>query len=358
MKDPLQRLYKAKLALLAGGLVAVGLAALVFGHWVQTQSGWHWLTNWPIIDIGSGLFTTGLLGVALQYIDGQDSEARDTERLRRVLSDTTPAMRDAVISGFAFEPADIARVSTPETLDRIITNGLAIRLGDPDFAAEIYGDLKLQAIGMPERLLDARVNVRLSPMVRAGRRRTDLFAVTMRWEYRLVPAYATRRFVCTADDGEFRDLAQDNAGTSVWYFKPKGGLTADDRHAFELLDFTVDGEDRPIRRTAKADSQTYSVSLGQEAMRSSEPVTVAYTYRSVTAVDGHRLRLRFDQPTRSLSLHVDYTDTDLVDVSVLDYIASGERTRVSRSPQGVSERSLTLEFDGWLFPRSGVAFVW
>ena len=69
-----------------------------------------------------------------QYFTGQDDEARDTERLTRVNNNSVPAIRDAVISGFAFEPADIARVATPEVLDQIVNNGLAIRLGDAGFA--------------------------------------------------------------------------------------------------------------------------------------------------------------------------------------------------------------------------------
>jgi hypothetical protein len=163
MHDSLQRLYRTKLALLATLLLFVGLGLLIFAHWAQHAAGWHWLTNWPIQDIGSGLFTTGLLGVALQYFDGRDSEVRATERLERVLAAAaTPAMRDAVIDSFAFEPDDLARVATPETLDKIVTTGLAVRLGDASFAEEIYDDLRQQAIGIPERLHDARVSIRLS----------------------------------------------------------------------------------------------------------------------------------------------------------------------------------------------------
>ena len=188
--------------------------------------------------------------------------------------------------------------------------------------------------------------------------RAPLFAVTMRWEYRLIPTYATRRFICTADNREFRELDQDNAGTAVWYFKPKGGLTASEQAAFEVLDFTVNGEPRNIRRSTKADSQTYSVNLGQEAMASKEEVSVAYTIRTVTAVDGHRFRLRVDQPTKGISIELDYGDTDITEVAVLDYIASGDRTRISRSPASVPEKTVTVEFDGWVMPRSGAAFVW
>ncbi|SDI90353.1 hypothetical protein SAMN05444157_0723 [Frankineae bacterium MT45] len=361
MHDPLHRLYRTKLVLLATVLMFLGLGLLIFGHWAPRTVGWQWTSNWPVVDIGSALFTTGLLGVAWQYVDGQDSEERDTERLRRILAESAPSMRDAVIRGFAFEPSDLARVSTPEVLDQIITNGLAIRLGDASFAADIYDDLRKQAIDMPERLEDARVSIRLSPLPMGrgtANGRASLFAVTMRWEYKLKPVHTTRRFVCTSDLAEFHDLDADDAGTSVWYFQPKGDITAEQKEAYELLDFTVDGKARTIRRTSKAASQTYTVNIGTEAIASAEPVTVAYTYRTVSAVEGHRLRLRVDQPMKGLSVELDYTDTDLTHVAVLDFIASGQRTRISRAPSTLPERALQVEFDGWVFSRSGLAFVW
>jgi hypothetical protein len=362
MHDPLHRLYRTKLVLLATILLFVGLGLLIFGHWVQHASGWGLITNWPVIDIGSALFTTGLLGVAWQYVDGEDGEVRDTERLKRVLAESAPAMRDAVIHGFAFEPGDLARVSTPETLDQIITNGLAIRLGDAEFAREIYEDIELQAIAPPERLYNARVSIHLSKplaMARgAANGRARLLAVTMRWEYSLIPTYPTRRFVCTSDLREFRELTVDKAGTSVWYIPASAGAKADSEAVFELLDFTVDGETRTIRRATKAGGQVYSVSLGEDAMTAQRPVTVAFTYRTVVAADGHRLRLRVDQPTKGWSIELDYGDAPIKDVAVLDYIASGEQTKISRSPVEVPEQTVSVDFDGWVFPRSGVAFVW
>jgi hypothetical protein len=110
--------YRTKIALLATVLISGGLSLLIFGDWVQHQVGWHWLVDWPLADVGSGVFTTGLLGVAWQYVGGRDSEVRDSERLKRVLNESAPAMRDAVIRGFAFEPDDLARVATPAVLDR------------------------------------------------------------------------------------------------------------------------------------------------------------------------------------------------------------------------------------------------
>ncbi len=286
------------------------------------------------------------------------SAARDTERLQRVLTDSAPALRDAVINGFAFEPKDLARVATPEVLDQLITNGLALRLGDASFAHEIYDDLRHQAIDMPERLHDARISIRLSMDRSTTFGRAPAFVATIRWEFSVTPTYATRRFICLSDLEEYRDLAQDTTATSAWYIGKRSGLDAGTKETFELVEFTVDGKPRPIRRSAKQGSQTYSVSLGQEAMQSNKPLAVSYTYRTLVALDDHVLRLRVDQPTRGLAAELDYGDTNITNISVLDYITSSERARISRSPATVPGKTVTLEFDGWVMPRSGVAFVW
>lgn len=245
MHDPLQRLYRTKLALLATLLLVAGLALLFFARWLGTISGWTLLRSWPIADVGSALFTTGLLGVALQYFDGQDSEVRATQRLERVIGAATPAMRDAV-----------------------------------------------------------------------------------------------------------------TVATSAWYLRPQPGIDAAAKDSFELLDFTVDGEPRTIRRSSKQDSQTYSVNIGREAMDAGKAVHVAYTYRTVLPVGGHRLLLRVDQPTRGLAVELDYSDTELSEVQVMDFISSSQKTRIGKSPASVPGKVVSVEFDGWVFPRSGVVFVW
>jgi hypothetical protein len=358
MRDPLHRLYQAKLTVLAFLLFFVGLGLLIFGHWIQSEPAWGALRNWPIIDIGSGMFTTGLLGVGLQYLDGEDSEVRETERLKRVLADTAPAMRDAVIDGFAFEPDDLARVATPEVLDQIVVNALGLRLNDAAMAHEVVADLREQAIDLPERLEDVRVTIRLSMDRGTPNGRAPMYVATLHWECKIVPRYSMRHFVCLSDPEEFRDLEHDTTATSAWYVGDRWGLDASDRDTFELVDFTVNGQPAAIRRTGKRNSQTYSVSLGEEAMRATEPVALSYTYRTLLAVEGNLLKLRVDQPTQGFAVTLDYTDTDVEHVTVLDYIASGERTRLSRSSADVPERMVDLAFDGWVFPRAGVAFVW
>ncbi|MFL6137381.1 MAG: hypothetical protein ACJ74O_06215 [Frankiaceae bacterium] len=358
MHDPLQRLYKTKLALLATVLTGLGLAFLIAAQAIDTTEGFTWLQHWPLHDLGSALFTTGLITIAYNYLDRTDSEARATQRLERVLRAEAPAIRDAVIDGFAFNRDDLKRVTNPETLDQIIENSLALRLGDEVFAAEVYNDVRDQAIRASERWYDVRVSIDLTRTEPAAAGGVPPFVATVRWEYRVIPRYSSRRFVCTSSREEYHELAQEPAATSAWFMRPENDSDATSRAAFELVQFSVDGEERSISRSVRKTGQVYSVSLGRNLVEAGQPVTIAYTYRTLTSQHGHLLHFDIEQPSRGVDFELDYSDCGIAYVNVLDFIASSRKTRVSQTPASVPGRAVAVQFDGWVFPRSGVAFVW
>ena len=92
--------------------------------------------------------------------------------------------------------------------------------------------------------------------------RGSIFVATLRWEYRVTPASSTMRFACVSDPGEYRDLLRDQATTSAWYFDQSAPMAAASREAFELVQLTVNGKARTIRRTERKDAQLYTASLG------------------------------------------------------------------------------------------------
>jgi hypothetical protein len=189
-------------------------------------------------------------------------------------------MRDAVINGFAFHADDLARVPSPEVLDRITRNALAMQLGDVTFADDIYDDLKQQALGAGERRQDVAIGVDLSPWKgepSPGEARTAMYIAVIRWEYTVVPTSNIRRFSCVSDHNEFRELLREPGIGTLWQFQPANGLDGGSREAFELLQFRVDGEARPIRRTGRTSAQTYSVDIGKHRVDDAQPVRASYT---------------------------------------------------------------------------------
>jgi hypothetical protein len=83
-------------------------------------------------------------------------------------------------------------------------------------------------------------------------------------------------------------------------------------------------------------------------MQSRKPLRVAFTYRTEAAADRHLLQIRVDQPTRGLTVTLDYGDTDVEYINVLDFIASGERAVVHRRASSLPDRPIDIDFDGWV----------
>lgn len=157
----LDRIYRLKLLALGACLIVAGLALSAFGDWLEGRVVAHLLVS-VTQNLADVLVVTGGIGLAIDFFTGRDRAAAEIERTRGVVRELVPDFTDAVLRGLAVGREDLRRVATPKLLDDIATNALALRLGDEQFAAEIYDGLLAQAIRTPERWEDVDVNVRLS----------------------------------------------------------------------------------------------------------------------------------------------------------------------------------------------------
>lgn len=355
----IHRLRKAKAALLAISLTLAGILLMMLSGWLDhlDLGSWDWLHSLPLGELGGTLFGAGLLSTLFEYTFRRDQDEATVEQFRRIIHEQAPAMRDAVIEGFAIHPEDLERVANPNLLDSIASNVMSLRLGDEQFAREVYEDIRDQAIRTAERWHDVEVRVRLSSALERSTCGTPLFTVTVEWEYTTIPSGPIRRFACVSDREEYRELLLDLPATSPWLMRPRPGMDAASKDAYELLELTVDGRPQPIRRTARKTGQTYSVNLDAAAC-SGEPVRIRQVFRTVTPTWGHRLYLQLPQPARGFSLRIDYTDTDIAELTITDNVASGRAVQISHSPAVAAGKVASVDAPGWLLPKSGFAATW
>lgn len=354
-----KRLRKTKAFLLATSLTLAGVLLIMLNGWVSNLNlgVWDWLHALPIGELGGTLFGAGLLSTLFEYTFRKDQEEATVEQFRQIIHEQAPAMRDAVIEGFAIHPEDLKRVSNPDLLDDIAANVMALRLGDEQFAREIYTDIRDQAIRAAERWYDVEVRIRLSSALERSTNGTPLFDVTVEWEYTTVPSSATRRFACVDNREEYTDLREDLPATSAWMMVPRPGMNALSKESYELLEFTVDGRPQTIRRATRKSGQTYTVHLDAKS-RTGEAVRLRQIFRTITPCWGHRLFFELPQPARNMALSLDYTNTDITHMRVSDTVASARPVHVVRSPQEVADKVVKVSADGWLMPKSGFAFTW
>lgn len=351
----LARIYAQRLTIAALLALGAGTVLLTLAHNIGDEPGWDF---WPFEEFGAILVGFGLLGMYVDFVAGRAKAAADQEMLDNGLKGAAPELVKAVLAAFADSP-DAMRDIAPETLDRLATNALSRRLGDERFAAEVYADVRDQAIRAPEKWHDVDVSIRLSAIAeRETRGGLPQFDATVQWSYSVVPAHTVRRFACVSDKDEYHELASDIPSTSTWFMTPRPGFRANDKAAFELVQFSVNGQPRDIRRRERKTGQTYSVDLGEDVLAAGVPVRLSYVYRTITPKHGHMLFFDIEQPTRGIAVEFDYSATDISHVSVLDLVASTKRTHVQRMPTSVPNKVVSATFDGWVFPRTGFAFVW
>ena len=365
MYDVLNRLIRTKKILAGLVFVVVGIVLMAVARAIPAIRGLEWLALLPLGELGGILVGAGLFSIWLDAYFERERKEADDARMRRLLIEQAPAMKDAVIRGFAFEDDDLQRVATPELLDNIIGNSLALRLGDKEFARELYTDIRDQAVQSVERWYDAKVAIRMSSTGWSGMNAPQSatadapgLVITVRQEYTTVPSHHMRRFVSTSDIDEYRELAQDPESTFAWYYNPTSGIDAGSRDAFELVQFTVDGEERPIHRSSRKGAQTYAVNLGPTGVVPQGARTLGFTYRLRPAPQSRWIQLFVDQPTRGVDIELDYSDTDIAYANMIEFIASSQKTMTNKTPDSVPDKVIGLRFDGWVMPHGGVAFVW
>lgn len=294
----------------------------------------------------------------MDYFTGKEKEAADTDRTRRVVKELVPDIMDAVLRGLAASPDALSRVATPELLDNVASNAMALRLGDEQFAHEIYRDIRDQAIPAAERWHDVQVRIRLSGIPERSTVGAPLFDVTVEWEYTTIPSHPIRKFACVSDRDEFNELTSEIPSTLTWFMRRRPGMDASKRECYELLSFTVDGHARPIRRTGRKTGQTYSVNIGEDVVAAGEAVRVRHTHRAVTAQLGHGQFVELPQPANGLHLSIDYTDTPIDELAVINLLSGPTRPPIATTPVGAAGRVASVDIEGWLLPRSGLTFTW
>ena len=351
------RLRRLKAAFLAVSFTLAGILLMMLNAWLSPLrlGDWQWLHALPLGELGGTLFGAGLLSTFFEYTFRRDQERAVTERFRQTIRDEAPALRDAVIEAFRFDRQDVARIATPELLDDLARTSLGLRFGDPAFGREVYADIRHQAMAAEERWYDARVDATLGIPRGRSSAPTPFFDLRVRWEYTVTPRHRFRKFAVVSDRQRYDQLVAERGETSVWYRRPVPGLAVSDPEVFALEQFTVNGTPVPLTRQVDEVSQVYTVDLGKQVIQQEQAVVISFSFRTRTLRSGHVVHLDIDRPTRGLDVELRYDPEQVGQMRILDFASIGEGGRLTQVP---NTPTLRYRYDGWLFPRAGMVFVW
>jgi len=93
-------------------------------------------------------------------------------------------------------------------------------------------------------------------------------------------------------------------------------------------------------------------------MKSDTLVTVSYTYCVLGQRNGHVLHLVLSQPTKDFRAELWYGDCGIRLMNVVDYLSGPRQPRHRHLEASEPAPSVEVAYEGWTFPKGGVAFVW
>ncbi|MCU0582013.1 MAG: alanine racemase, partial [Syntrophales bacterium] len=269
----------------------------------------------------------------------------------------------------AVEPR-LRRIYIPEEekslsrIDNIIRQCFQTRAKNEELGDAIYYEMFETLFGKGDRQLELRTDFRYDIKIAdftAGERMADpeageYFKVTTHIEY--IKAIRSEIFFigCARNNEQLAALFHDPRCEYRWLFS-RGDSQVTDRD-FRIVQVAVDGETIPLIRSTHTD-RGYEVWCGGDILKEkvNRPVKLEIEIVTKKAKDNNTFSVYLVYPTRGLDITFDYRDTKLQNVREVAFFAGK-----NPYPEVVKERgkSIELKIDSreWIFPNSGVTFIW
>jgi len=138
-------------------------------------------------------------------------------------------------------------------------------------------------------------------------------------------------------------------------------------HEFPKIDTTVFKVDKITVNSLELNINHQTESNGNLLITCDHPelrkllgqtVTVYYRYIAKLNKRGHLFTANVIVPTKNVVIELDYADTDIHYVNVLDFFVSTELPKITYLPSLAQAHKIEVEINEWAFPKGGVVFVW
>lgn len=290
------------------------------------------------------------------------------KRIREQLDDTlmnfSDRLRSQLIDDFqrslVVNPKFVKELMTDASLDRVILAGLERKVGDAALARESYENLLGQLLSYDRRFANYRCKVTMNPVGKSY----DAAVSSLYYEAFVDLRYDTTLlrtdhwFAAVNDIEEYNRLLADPAWELRCVRPPTRTFPAGDERAFKLHFVRINGIDMRIEKAERDGFVGYAARHDDLAVLVGKQVTFEYRYSTKMEKTGHVYMQTVVVPTRNVVMEFEYGLVDIGRVNVFDFFVS-RRTpsiKVIRGPD--DPRSVGVELDDWVFPKSGVLFSW
>ncbi|HPC74572.1 MAG TPA: alanine racemase [Syntrophales bacterium] len=249
-------------------------------------------------------------------------------------------------------------------IDNVIRRCFQARAEDKEMGDAVFYEMFETLFGKEDRRLELRTNFRYDITVsdyparetRNDPQAVNYFKVTTHIEY--TKTLRNNPFIigCALNNQQLSDLFEDPRCEYRWLLFSRDALFKEGD--FQVDRVCVDGEVVPITRTAYT-TRGYEVWCGGDVLRKkiNRPIRLKIDIQTKKYKSSNSFSVYLVYPTRGLDISFHYAGTNLKNVREVSFFAGKHPY-----PQVTTERGklirLMVDENDWVFPNSGVTFIW
>jgi hypothetical protein len=348
-----RELGRLKLNYLA--VILVALSLLLYAY-EEPLTAWR---RFPFRAVADTLLTTAIVVLTFEWFLRRENEAHLSEIVRgTVHRELGPLARS-----FFSKPELVLQALGKPALDDVITTALGIRLEDATLAREVDEGLLKTIAGYKERWTDARFTVMLtriqdhpSPDVR-----DRYFQAYVSLRLQMVLSRAEFPVWCVSSKKAYDDVLWGGQDFFyVWLQPPTREFPTVGESSFEVESIEVNGTRLGICTTKNLDDQHMLIVCRDDLLSALQGqwAIVEATFMVKVPKRAHFINLGVVVPTRGVVMALNYGDTDVHRVEVVDMFVSSRRPEIRELPTSTRPRAVEVQLREWAFPKGGVVFNW
>jgi alanine racemase len=264
-----------------------------------------------------------------------------------------PRLRRIFVPG---EEKSIARI------DNIIRHCLQTRTRNEELGDAIYYEMFETLFGKEDRQLELRSSFRyditiaqLPEAAERGLRAKDYFQLRTHVEYKKTIRSNIFMIGCASDSAQLSALIEDEHCEYRWIM---GGDDLVIERDFTVEKMRIDGEDIPIIE-AKKTERGFEVWFGSDKLKQkiNREVKIEIEILTKKAKSNRTFPVYLLYPTRGLEINFNYERAGLKNVRAESFFA-GRHPRAAISAAKGKSINIKISNEEWIFPTSGVIFIW
>jgi hypothetical protein len=361
----LYRIYELKIRQVV--IILFSFSALLYllefiGNIASVPKVFTYFSLSPFPALADICLTSAIIGFTFELLVRGESEASMRYTLRQLLQDQTTFLLTNLPKALLLRKDLQKELLKEEKIDEILLTSLQTKFSDDQMAEGLLNGIIRNATEYEEKWSKYRYEIFIEDIIDPeipAIIREEYFDIIMRISYETKLKKTRFIFTCAKNQDQFNDLLRNPDYEVRWLLPSSYSFKFPNEQCFEVLQFSVDNIPAKIVQKNEIDGR-FEISCESPHLdeKIDQNVSINYTFKVKAEKIGHVISTTVTNPTKDVTVEVNFAKASISYVDVLDYFVSARKPAIRYIPNEDKPYKISVELKEWVFPKGGATFIW